>query len=122
MPVQIKEVAFVQFSVTDLPKARAFYEQAIGLKPTLTYEAEPGSAWIEYDIGATTLAISNMFPPSGKGGACLTFEVPDVDAALAALKPFGVTTTFGPMDTPGCRLAGIADPDGNQLALHKRKD
>jgi predicted enzyme related to lactoylglutathione lyase len=121
MPLKIKDVAFVQFTATDMARARKFYEEAIGLKATLTYDAGAGKAWIEYDIGATTLAISNMFPPSGQGGACLALEVPSVDEAIASLKASGVTPTWGPMDTPGCRLCGFNDPDGNQLALHQRK-
>ena len=115
------EVAFVGYPVTEMPRARKFYESVLGLTPTMVFEAE-GSAWIEYDIGNTTLAISNMSPewkPSGQGPS-VALEVEDFDGAIQWLKgqqvPFGVE----PFPTPVCRMAIITDPDGNAVVVHKR--
>lgn len=115
------EIAFVGYPVTDIARARQFYESVLCLTPSMVFEAE-GGAWIEYDIGATTLAISNLNPqwkPSSSGGSA-ALEVEDFDAAVRWLKDRQVPFTVEPFPTPVCRMAVIADPDGNALAVHKR--
>ena len=44
----IKEIAFTGTSVTDMKRARAFYEETLGLKPS---EEIAGGKWIEYNVG-----------------------------------------------------------------------
>src|SRR5206468_9707299 len=50
-------------------------------------DLKPGAIWIEYDIGAGTLAIgcSKDWPPS-KEGASAALEVADFDAAIETLR------------------------------------
>lgn len=120
--MQITEIAFTGYPVTDVPRARAFYEGVLKLKTGVTFEHE-GRSWIEYDIGPGTLAISNMsgeqWKPSSDGPA-IALEVADFDAAIAELRAAGVKFLIEPMDSGVCRMAIIADPDGNSLAIHKR--
>ena len=88
--VRIVEIAFTGYPVTDLARARAFYEKVLGLKQSTAFEHD-GKAWIEYDIGPGTLAISNMmssWKPSPDGPS-IAFEVADFDAAVAALRQGG---------------------------------
>jgi predicted enzyme related to lactoylglutathione lyase len=121
--IEIKEIAFTGYPVTDVPRARAFYEGLLKLKPTVQFEHE-GKHWIEYDIGPATLAISNMsgdkWKPSADGPS-VALEVADFDAAVAAVREAGVTFALEPMDTGVCRMAIMLDPDGNALTLHKRR-
>jgi catechol 2,3-dioxygenase-like lactoylglutathione lyase family enzyme len=49
--MKVTESAFTGYPVTDMPRARAFYEGVLGLKPASTFEHE-GKHWIEYDIAA----------------------------------------------------------------------
>ncbi len=122
LSVQITEIAFTGYPVTDLARARAFYENVLGLKQSLAFEHE-GKAWIEYDIGAGTLAISNMmssWKPSPDGPS-IAFEVADFDTAVAALRQAGVTFMLEPMIGETCSLAVVADPDGNGVAIHQRR-
>jgi len=121
MTHSIKDVAYFAFPVTDVPRARTFYEEVLGLKPSLSLEMKPGSWWIEYTIGSATLALSNMLSSSGQSGACLALEVADVDASVATLAAANLKPSYGPMDTPVCRICGFSDPDGNQLIFHKIK-
>jgi predicted enzyme related to lactoylglutathione lyase len=92
------------------------------LKTSVAFEHE-GKSWIEYDIGPGTLAISNMsgdlWKPSPDGPA-IALEVADFDAAIAELRAAAVKFLIEPMDSGVCRMAIIADPDGNSLAIHKR--
>ena len=115
----ITEIAFTSIPVTDVARARAFYEGVLGLKKTKDFA---GGEWIEYDIGAGTLAIGSYpgWEPSPQG-TCIAFEVDDLDAEMARLKARGVTIQMEIMDTPVCRFAVICDPDGNKILIHKRK-
>jgi predicted enzyme related to lactoylglutathione lyase len=56
------------------------------------------------------------------GGGAVCFEVEDFDAAVKHLKANGVAFLNEPIETPVCHIAIISDPDGNSLAIHKRKN
>ena len=117
--MKITEIAFTGIPVTDLTRARAFYEGTLGLKPTME---SAGGKWIEYDIGAGTLGIGSYgegWQPSPQG-TTVALEVDDVDAAIAHLKSSGVTIAMEPHDSPVCRYSMICDPDGNKIIIHKR--
>jgi len=124
MSIQVKDIAFTGTPVTDIKKARAFYEGVLGLVPSHIFE-QGNYCWIEYDIGPgkNTLALANGNPqwtPSPQG-TTLGLEVADFDAALAHLRANNVAITGGTFDTPVCRMAIIADPDGNTLCIHQKK-
>jgi predicted enzyme related to lactoylglutathione lyase len=114
----ITEVAFTGTPVTDIKRARAFYEGVLGLKPTME---SAGGSWVEYDLGSGTFGIGSygdVWKPSPHG-TCVAFEVDDLDAEVARLKAKGVPVTMEITTTPVCRFAIICDPDGNRLMLHK---
>ena len=117
----ITEIAFTGTPVTDIKRAREFYEGALGLKPT---RESAGGMWIEYDLGNSgTFAIGcygDVWKPS-TDGTCVAFEVDDLDAEIARLKTKGVKFAMQAMDSPVCRFAILVDPDGNQVMIHKRK-
>src|SRR5437667_8401495 len=71
----IQSIAFLTYAVSDIKKARHFYEDIVGLK--LTHEA--GGEWFEYDVANTTFAISaaDAEHPVPVRGAALAFEVSD---------------------------------------------
>lgn len=122
--MQITAFAFTAYPVTDLTRARSFYEQRLGLKPATAWESD-GKGWIEYELGDSCLAITNSsgdrWKPSSSGPA-LAFEVADFPATVAALKAGGVKFAVEPMEFPPCHYAAILDPDGNQLIIHQRKN
>ncbi len=120
MSIQVKELAFIFHPVTDIPRARQFYEGLLGLKTGVQVEFAPGQWWIEYDIAGQALALSNAMPGSHTS-ASLTLEVADLDAALATVKSTGTPLAFEVMEFPPCRMFAIRDPDGNQIGLHQKK-
>jgi predicted enzyme related to lactoylglutathione lyase len=117
--IQYTEIAFTAYAVTDLAKSRQFYEEVLGLKPTILKEGMP---WIEYNIGSGTLGIgvSEQWKPS-RDGASVALEVTDFDEAIAHIKSHGVTFEMGPLETPVCHMAVLRDPDGGKICIHKRK-
>ncbi len=119
--LKVSEIAFSCYAITDMARSRAFYEDALGLKPTMVV-GEPGDMqWTEYDIGAGTLSIGSApgWNPSSDG-CCVALEVEDFAAAIAALKAKGVRFKIEPFPTPVCQMAFIFDPDSNVVCIHKR--
>jgi catechol 2,3-dioxygenase-like lactoylglutathione lyase family enzyme len=121
--IHVTEIAFTGYPVTDMPRARAFYEGLLGLKPSTVWEHQ-GRAWIEYDIGPATLAINNgagdQWKPSPDGPAA-ALEVADFDAAIDVLRRAGVPFLIEPVASGSCRIAVVLDPDRNSLAIHQRR-
>lgn len=120
--MKITEIAFVGYPVTDLARARAFYEGTLGLRPSRQF-GDDAKGWVEYDIGANTLSIGNGAPDwkASAGGGSVGLEVEDFAEALARLQAHGRAPFFGPVETPVCRMAAVSDPDGNTIVIHKRK-
>jgi predicted enzyme related to lactoylglutathione lyase len=123
--MQIVEIAFTGYSVTDMKRAKAFYEGVLGLKKSRGFgQFEGEEQWVEYDIGPGCLALisggGNDWPPSTTGTAA-AFEVDDFDGYVAKLRNNGVPFLFEPRETPVCWMAVVADPDGNRVVLHQRK-
>ena len=120
--MKVTEIAFSSYAVTDIPRARAFYEGVLGL--TVTAEADLGEEghWIEYDIGPGTLSIGKMsgWLPS-QDGCTVALEVEDLDEAMATIKASETPIKMGPIPTPGCDMVLIQDPDLNTIIIHKRK-
>jgi predicted enzyme related to lactoylglutathione lyase len=120
--MKISEIAFVAYPVIDIERSRGFYEGVLGLEPSREFTGE-SYAWIEYDLGANTFAVAMMPPgqwnPSADGPS-VGLEVEEFDSAIAELKARSIPFDVEAMETPVCRMAVIADPDGNKITIHKR--
>ena len=121
MSIQVKELAFIFHPVTDIARARKFYEGLLGLKVGLQVEFGPGQWWIEYDLAGQALSVTNVAPPGSKPQASVFLEVADLDAALAAVRAAGAVVAQDLKEFPPCRMFVVQDPDGNQIGLHQRK-
>jgi predicted enzyme related to lactoylglutathione lyase len=119
--LKVTEIAFSCYAVTDMARARNFYENVLGLNPTTIHDSEHGQ-WVEYEFGpyALSLGSSPAFKPS-PDGCTVALEVEDFDAAIAQLRANNVKFRIEPTPTPVCQMAMIFDPDGNTLCIHKRK-
>jgi predicted enzyme related to lactoylglutathione lyase len=118
--MKIKAIGFVGIPVTDIKRARDFYEEVLGLEVS---EEMMGGKWIEYAVGEDTLAIANVgehWTPSDQGtGTAL--EVENFDDAIKRLQDRQVPFAAEPFETPCCHMAVVQDPDGNKLMIHKLK-
>ncbi|MGZ4967074.1 MAG: VOC family protein [Chthoniobacterales bacterium] len=114
------KIAFTGIPVTDMKRARAFYEGVLGLE--VSGEFGEG-VWIEYNLGPDTLAIGSVgdqWKPSDDGTS-VAIEVEDFDAAINKLRVAVIRFAAEPMETPVCHMAVVQDPDGNKIIIHKSK-
>jgi predicted enzyme related to lactoylglutathione lyase len=114
----ITSIAFTVYPVSNMERARAFYEHTLGLPVSYNYR----DLWVEYEIGGSTFAITTteMGHAPGEKGAVVAFEVSDMEAFVHKMKERAVSFVKEIFDTPVCRMAVIEDPDGNHITLHKR--
>jgi predicted enzyme related to lactoylglutathione lyase len=114
----IKDLAFVAYSVRDVPRSTTFYRDTVGLTPGESF----GDKWMEFDVGRTTFGIGNGealgIAPGSQFSAA--FEVDDVAAIRSRLAELGVQVTEV-SESPVCFTCFVTDPDGNRFALHQRK-
>jgi len=118
--MKIKNIAFVGIPVTDINRARDFYEGVLGLESS---EEMGQGHWVEYAIGDGTLALAN-FPNQWKPspeGTSVALEMENFEEAIARLKDRKVVFDAEPFESPCCRMAVVADPDGNKIIIHKLK-
>ena len=114
-------VDFVSVPTSDLERAVVFYGETLGLHRSVY---RPDANLAEFETGTVTLSVLD---PAGMGigqvqpnANHIALHVEDVPQARAELERRGVTFHGDVIDTGVCHMAIFADPDGNQLMLHRR--
>jgi len=123
----LKDTPIVPYiPVTDMPRARKFYEEKVGLKPKEEY-----AGGVIYECGKGSWVF--MYPSGGAGtskASTAFWAVDDVEAEVAELKARGVV--FEEYDMPeikmensiatggGAKTAWFKDSEGNILAISQR--
>jgi catechol 2,3-dioxygenase-like lactoylglutathione lyase family enzyme len=118
--MRVERVDFVSVLTQDLPRAKRFYAETLGLE----VETE-GDSDLELRCGQVTLDVfdpSSIGQPFAASPAGLALRVDDVDAARAELESKGVVFDGETIVTGVCKQAWFKDPDGNALMLHRRFD
>jgi len=117
----LKKVAFTMYPVQDAKRARAFYEDILGLKRG---SAASNGDWTEYDLpagGCLALFKTGDIAPSANAGGSIALEVEDLDALIARLKEAGVQFKADMIHSPVCRMSVMLDSEGNSIILHELK-
>jgi predicted enzyme related to lactoylglutathione lyase len=108
----------------DMARARQFYEQKVGLKPT-----QETNGGIVYEFAGGTACFLYQTPNAGTSQASQAFwSVPDVDGLIDALKARGVVfekyddlpgqrSASGAITEGGAKAAWFKDSEGNIMAL-----
>ena len=113
-PMQVHHrIDYIEFSVLDMARAKAFYEQAFGWAFT---DYGPGYAGIqggEEEQGG--LALSET--PNAGGSPLVILFSTELDASRAAVAEAGGTIKVEPFDFPGGRRFHFVDTEGNELAV-----
>ena len=111
-------MSYIEFGVTDLQAARAFYEAAFGWKFN---DYGPNYSGIKAPDGVSEIGGFNPNArPSGTGPLVLLFSN-DLDATLQAVESAGGTIVERPYAFPGgCRFE-FTDPSGNRLGVYAKQ-
>jgi catechol 2,3-dioxygenase-like lactoylglutathione lyase family enzyme len=118
--VGVERVDYIRVPVKDIEEAKHFYGELLGLPLDPN---SPHGDWVEYQAGNVTLAVMTPhtheyeFSPLPPG--TLAFRVPDVAEAKTRLEAAGVQVN-DMWDSGLCRGAGVKDPSGNPILLHRR--
>lgn len=105
-------IDYIELSVRDLARAKAFYGDAFG--------------WAFTDYGPTYAGIQGAEREVGgleetdevqAGGPLVILYSKDLEASLAAVQAAGGTVAKPPFDFPGGRRFHFRDPSGNELAV-----
>lgn len=120
--MKVTDIAFTGYPVTNMQRARTFYEKTLGLSPTV-YELEKGASWVEYELLSGTLAITDIDPnwQPRDNGPSIALEVDDFDAMMSHLKESGTKICVEKIDTPVCEIGTIQDSEGNMITIHSKK-
>ena len=120
LPPAAKPVCFIL--TADRAKAKPFYAEVLGLK--LIAEEDFG---VVFDLGGgATLRLTDIKDHKPGPHTVMGWEVPDIRAAMAALRAKGVTFQIyegfgqdeeGVWSFQSTRLAWFNDPEGNNLSL-----
>ena len=121
--IPVRAVDFVMYNTKDMRTTRAFYQKLFGFKRG----HEWNDFWTEFATEPLTLCLNGpSSSPDPKwdwaGPACIALAVDDVPAAVAKCRKRGVKVLIPPVETRVCWMAWIADPAGNRICLHSRKD
>jgi catechol 2,3-dioxygenase-like lactoylglutathione lyase family enzyme len=115
----VEHVDFWAVPVTDMERSKQFYGQTLGLPQT------GNGGFPEFALGDNGFlyllsleAIGGAF--RGPHDAGFALRVPDVAEARGELEAKGVEFNGETLDTGVCHMAFLADPDGNQIVLHRR--
>ena len=116
--MEVEKVDFVSVLTQDLPRAKRFYSEVLGLE----IESE-GEHDLEFGLGQVTLDVfdpSTIGQPFSPSPAGIAIRVPDVAATRAELEAKGVEFDGDIVHTSVCDMTFFRDPDGNALILHRR--
>jgi predicted enzyme related to lactoylglutathione lyase len=107
---------YVEINVTDLPAARAFYEQAFGWEFN---DYGPTYAGIRSATGDEEVGGLNAEREPQPGGPLVLLWSDDLDGSVDAVAAAGGEVTEGPYDYPGGRRFHFRDPSGNVLGVYQ---
>lgn len=127
-------VRSIRVLATDAEAVASFYRKAFGMSETSRPVESPTFTEIIINTGSTpelakratstpiVIATRAEDAPAAGGMAALILQVPDIDAAIVAVKANGgklmrPVSTFGSLS-----FAFVEDPDGNQVELIMTKE
>ena len=103
------------FETPDLSRARAFYQDALGLDILMDH------GWLQTYGSDATMTVQLSFAVEGGSGTPvpdLSIEVDDVDEAFQRMKDSGFSIEYGPVDESwGVRRFYVRDPFGRLVNI-----
>jgi predicted enzyme related to lactoylglutathione lyase len=122
LPQPVNAVSWFEIPVTDLERARAFYEFVLGIELSVHELGPLRMAWFPMHPGASgasgSLVQAAPYEPSHKG-SLVYLSVTDIEAALERVQAKG-GQVINPKRSIGQHgfVAHFEDCEGNRVALH----
>ena len=121
----VNKPTMFSLAVSDMPKAKAFYADTLGLKVTKDYRQDDQNWWVtlttpEGGVSITLARYGEYIIKPGTVG--LYFKTSDVATAHKELSEKGAKVSdvqddlFGPGS--GVKFVQLQDPDGTQVTLY----
>ncbi len=121
----VNKLMMLAIVVTDMPRAKAFYEGKLGLKVTSDFRQDDNHWWVSLLLpeGGVTLTLTTYRENVQPSPMTLWFATSDLNAAHKALEDKGVKVSnigddlHGPGS--GVKWFNFTDPDGNLIHLEQ---
>ncbi len=119
----VNKLMMFYMAVSDMPKAKEFYVDKLGLRVAQDYRQDDNNWWVSLALpdGGVTVTLSTFHGNTKPGTMNLYFATSDVAAAHKTLSDKRVKVDqikdnlFGPGS--GVKWFDLQDPDGNQIKL-----
>ena len=112
-------IDFTYFAVSDMQRSLTFYRDLLGMP--LACLVHDGT-WAEFEINPGTLVLGQDHDFTSPGGGTVALAVEDAKTTLEELKQKGIRIDAPLGESAVCYWAIVADPDGNRVIIHQRKD
>lgn len=121
----INRFMMLQIAVSDMPKAKEFYADKLGLKVTIDYRQDDEHWWVSltFPEGGVTITLTTYHANIQLGTAVLYFASPDINAAHDDLAGKGIEVSkvqddlHGPGS--GTKWFNFKDLDGNLIHIEQ---
>jgi catechol 2,3-dioxygenase-like lactoylglutathione lyase family enzyme len=114
MPIKVEAVDHLAINVTDVPRAKNFYEKLLGLEEIDRPESFkfPG-AW--YRVGTFVIHLVGTSTPDAERSSHYCLWVEDVHGTCKTLEAAGFPIKWETLKIPGIDRFFTRDPDGNRI-------
>ncbi len=121
----VNKLMMLAIYVSDMPRAKAFYTDKLGMKATTDYRQDDAHWWVSITLpeGGVTLTLTTYHGNAQPSTTTLWFATSDLNAAHKALADKGVKVSaigddlHGPGS--GVKWFNFTDPDGNLIHLEQ---
>lgn len=120
-----KKLMMLAVAVSDMPKAKEFYSEKLGLKVAQDYRQDDEHWWVSltFPEGGVSITLTTFHGNTKPGTMMLWFGTSDLSAAHTELSNKGVNVSkigddlHGPGS--GTKWFNFKDPDGNLIHLEQ---
>lgn len=117
--MKVLGIDFTYFAVSDMQRSLAFYRDVLGIP--LACLVHDGT-WAEFEINPGTLVLGQGHSFVSPGGGSVALAVEDAKTTIEELEQSGVQALLPLGESGVCFWTIVADPDGNRVIIHQRKD